>query len=132
MGPINLFRRSGRDGEMRAVCGDDIDVKAITAGNTELWGVSFSNFSGNHQGDWILVGSTNSANTQADTVMVYNGGSILCREGDPVDVDGNGLFDDNAFINSFSPDDTHLTDSGDVFFIAGLRDTISGTTPPYG
>lgn len=118
-----------------ALRGDGLIVKTgdpITPGNTELWGVSFSNFSGNHQGDWILVGSTNSANTQADNVMVYNGGSILCREGDPVDVDGNGLFDDNAFINSFSPDDTHLTDSGDVFFIAGLRDTISGTTSNLG
>ncbi len=118
-----------------ALRGDGMVIKTgdpITPGNTELWGVSFANFSGNHQGDWILTGSTSSANTQADTVLVYNGGSVLCREGDPVDVDGNGLFDDNAFINSFSPDDAHLTDSGDVFFIAGLRDTISGTTSNLG
>ncbi|KAA0237229.1 hypothetical protein EDM76_06850 [bacterium] len=53
--------------------------------------------------------------------MVYNGTTVLMREGDPIDHDNNGFFDDDVFLASFQPNDMHLTDSGLVYFLATLR-----------
>lgn len=95
----------------------------------ETWGNAFSTFTGNRVGEWLLVGNTSSLDVNADNVMVYNNGggnSILLREGDPIDLDDNGLFDDNVFLASFQPNDVHLTDDGLVYFLATLRD-VSGT-----
>lgn len=91
----------------------------------ENWGNAFSTFTGNRIGQWLLIGNTDIGDANRDNVMVFNGGSgnmILTREGDPIDLDNNGLFDDNVFLASFQPNDAHLTDDGHVYFLVTLRD----------
>ncbi|MEM6791805.1 MAG: hypothetical protein AAF715_30075 [Myxococcota bacterium] len=46
----------------------------------------------------------------------------MAREGDPVDVDQNGFFDDDAFISTFGNDDAFLADNGLFYFVASLED----------
>ena len=58
----------------------------------------------------------------ADAVLVYNNEFVIARQGDPVDLDGNGLFDDGVYINVFNNDDSFLTDDGWYFFTATLWD----------
>jgi len=100
----------------------------VEVGGTELWGDSFSSIACNSVGDWALVGKTDEADNSKDHVLVVNG-TVTGREGDPVDLDGNGLFDDGAYIGDGSPDssafaanDLAITDSGMVYFIAALND----------
>jgi hypothetical protein len=76
----------------------------------------------NNCGDYIVGGVTNSADTNANAVLVFNGKVVVAREGDPVDLNGNGLDDDSTFISVFNNDDSVLTDGRVYYFNADLRD----------
>ena len=61
------------------------------------------------------------------------------REGDPVDLDGNGEFDDDAFIgrgnaalSAFHPDDIFLSDDGMLYFFASLRNAAGEDLGSFG
>lgn len=98
----------GRDNSSTASTAPDWVVKngtylaktgdPIFPGSTELWGDTFYAVAINSSGKYIIAGRTNNANAGLDDVIVYNGTTVILREGDPVDVDGNGMFDDNTFI----------------------------------
>lgn len=103
-----------RNGVLLAKSGDPIS-------GGENWADIFSGFTGDRLGNWLLTGNTNIGNPNIDTVMVYNGTTVLMREGDPIDLDNNGLFDDDVFLASFQANDLHLTDGGLVYFLATLR-----------
>ena len=100
----------------------------IITGSTELWGTTFYAFNSNRNNQWVLAGTTNSADPATNEVLVYNGTQVLAREGDPVDINGNGMFDDDAFIGrgnntlaAFEASDLDITDGRMVYFIASLR-----------
>jgi hypothetical protein len=103
-----------RDGVLLAKTSD-----AISA--TLHWGDTFSAFTGNQVGDWLLAGNTDDPNPSQDLVLVLNGATVVARENDPVDLDGNGMFDDDVVINSFQPNDLHLTDDRRIFLLVTLR-----------
>jgi len=112
-----------RNGVLLAKTGDP-----ITTGNTELWGDTFGAVAANQNGDWVLMGNTNAAEA-SNQVVVLNGTTVLAREGDRVDLNGNGLPDDNAFIGranntlvAFDANDFALTNDGFLYFIANLVD----------
>jgi len=111
------------NGTLVAKTGDPIMVDA-----TELWGDTFLAFHGNANGEWVLAGTTNEADTTRDTVLLTSTGGVLVREGDQIDLDGDGNPDDayigrgNSTLSAFEPNDTALTDAGVVYFLASLRD----------
>lgn len=76
---------------------------------------------GNSAGDYIVGGVTDNADLLRNAVLVLNGTEVLCRESDPVDLDGNGVFDDDAFIDIFDNDDGHLADDGSFIFVARIK-----------
>ncbi len=94
----------------------------ITPGNTEWWddttfAANFFLFAQNNAGDYIVGGTTNAVNLSANSVLIYNGVLEIMREGDAVDLDGNGVLDDNAFISVFNNDDCFL--DGNEFYFTG-------------
>jgi hypothetical protein len=98
----------------------------ITPGNTELYDEStfadlFFFIAGNSVGDWVVGGTTNAASA-ANSVLVLNGTQVAAREGDMIDLNGNGLADDNAFISVFNNDDGVLTDDLQLYFFANCMD----------
>lgn len=100
----------------------------ITPGSTETFSdVPFSStffwMGGNGIGDWVVGGTTSNADEFADAVLVLNGETVLARQGDQVDVDGDGTLDD-AFINVFNNDDGFLTDDRLLYFTATLVDGL--------
>lgn len=110
----------------------------VVTGSTELWDDTpfsttfFLNVLDNN-GNMVVGGTTNNADLTRNAILVYvpaagPGAFILAREGDPVDVDGNGLFDDDAFISIFGNDDGFLTDSGQYYFVASLRNSAGTDT----
>ncbi|MCI0631719.1 MAG: dockerin type I domain-containing protein [Phycisphaerales bacterium] len=104
----------------------------ITTGAGENWGAVFSAFHGNSVGDWVLAGNTTNADTNLDNVLVLNGTDIVLREGDPVDLNGNGQFDDDVFIgattltgSAVTPNDLLITDDGVIYVIVLLRNAAN-------
>ncbi len=98
----------------------------IAAGAIETWSDAiFANtfflHQGDSQGNYVIGGATSNPNTLADSAVVLNGARVLCRENDPIDVDGDGLFDDDAFLGTFGNDDAVLFDNGELLFVAGIR-----------
>ncbi len=76
----------------------------------------------NGNGDYVIGGTTNAADANKNAVLVLNGTTLIAREGDPVDVNGDGIFNDNAFLSVFNNDDAFLTDNLWYYFNANLRD----------
>lgn len=87
-----------------------------------IFAQTYFSVASNGVGDYVYGGVTTAADLLANAVLVYNNSFVAVREGDPVDIDGNGLFDDNAFISVFNNDDMILTDDGYLYFFADLRD----------
>jgi hypothetical protein len=81
-------------------------------------------FDGNSLGQFVFGGVTNAVAT-ANGVLVFDDGQgfrrVVARESDPVDLDGNGLFDDDRFFNTFGDDDVLLLDDGTIVFTATLK-----------
>lgn len=110
----------------------DLIVTSLRGG--ENWGAIFSGMAANNNGDWVLVGNTDNVDLSANEIILYYNAAydrteIVAREGDPVDLDGNGMFDDTAFIgratntlSAFAANDVWLTDDGLLYFIANLHD----------
>ncbi len=112
-----------RNGEIFAVADDPVPGGV----SGERW-TSFSTFTGNAHGDWILVGSTNLEDETRNSVIVVNG-EVVVREDDPVVLPGNGQWDGNVFIgrgnpdlSAFSSSDVFLSDDGVLYFLANIRD----------
>ncbi len=110
------------NGEFLTETGDSIE------GGTERYGHRFFACNLNSNGDWALIAATDESDGGRDTVLVVNG-LVIAREGDPVDLDGNGSFDDGVYIGSGDPTapafkyyQLAITDQGVVYFIANLND----------
>lgn len=123
------FRGSNADG-IDWVYGNGAVLAAtdrpIFTGSSELFDdATFSNtfFANvrNGSGHFVIGGVTNAADSSRNAVLVLNGTTLVSREGDPVDVDGDGLFDDDAFISVYNNDDSFLTDDLWYYFMADLR-----------
>jgi len=103
--------------------------RPIFAGATERWSDSadsvftfIANVT-NNLGEYVIAGTTDSSDLDRDLVFVFNGTTEVLREGDPVDVNGDGVFDDDAFLDGsiLDYDDAFLTDAGIFHFNARLR-----------
>ena len=95
----------------------------VTPGASETWTV-ITDFKGDIFGNFIVTGTTNAASA-SNEVVVLNGERVLSREGDPVDLNGDGLMNDNLFIHSFR-DRCFMT--GERAFYVGARLKSSAST----
>jgi hypothetical protein len=99
----------------------------ITPGNTEWFDdpvpstLCFFMQAGDNSGNFIVGGVTNNANTNINAVVVLNGQTVVLREGDRVDLDGNCLPDDDAFLDVFTEDQCFLANGPTVYFNANIR-----------
>jgi len=121
-------------------------VVAQTGGNVigpgETWGAVFNSITGNRLGEWVLAGTTSEPDLGRNEVLVFNGTQILAREGDRVDLNGNGMPDDDAFIGrgnntltAFEAGDVAISDGRTVYFIANLRNAAGvdlNSSPTFG
>jgi hypothetical protein len=101
----------------------------IVPGANEHWddtdfGDCFFLFDGNQTGAYIIGGVTDAASDR-NGVIVYDDGSgnrvVAVRENDAVDIDGDGVHDDDLYFNTFGNDDASLLLGGDIVFTATLR-----------
>ena len=97
----------------------------IFPGSAENWAAPFDAVACNTLGDFIVVGTTDAAADQ-NQVVVLQGQRVLAREGDPVDLDGNGMFDDNVYLREFGANGFSLGDNRRLYF-SGLLEDGAGT-----
>jgi hypothetical protein len=89
-----------------------------------IYSSAFFTMAANNNGDYVWGATTSNPDPEFDAVIALNNERVLARQGDPVDVDGNGIADDDAFIDVFNNDDSFLTDDGWYYFTADLRDSL--------
>jgi PKD repeat protein len=99
----------------------------IHAGATELYSdTAFADLFFMHVGDslgnYVIGGVSDNPDPLADGVLVLNDQVVIARQGDPIDLDNNGTFDDDVFINTFGNDDGFLDDAGNFYFVATMMD----------
>ncbi len=98
----------------------------IHTGAMETWGDSsfsatFFIAAANAVGDYVVGGVTDAADDNANAVLVLNNSTVVVRENDPVDLDGNGVFDDDAYIRTFRDNRIYLTDDRVLYFAVETR-----------
>jgi uncharacterized repeat protein (TIGR01451 family) len=75
----------------------------------------------NNDGDCVIAGFSDTLDGDNNFVAVLNDAAEFYREGQPIDLDGDG-FDDNLFFWSFQDNDAFLTEDGWFYFVADLKD----------
>jgi hypothetical protein len=100
--------------------------EAIFTGATELFddapfSTTFFMNVVNDNGDYVVGGTTNASNLEANAVLVLNSERVVVRENDPVDLNGDGQLNDDAFIDTFGNDDAALTADLKLYFVASVR-----------
>jgi hypothetical protein len=113
-----------RNGSVIATSGEPITPASAELFDDTIAPATFFFQQGNNDGDWVIGGATDASDPNADWVFVFNGTQVVAREGDMVDLNGNGQADDNAFLSDFTGqnDDGFLTDDDVLHFTANLRD----------
>ncbi|MEM1453311.1 MAG: hypothetical protein AAF957_11730 [Planctomycetota bacterium] len=113
-----------RNGTLFKTLGDPIFAGASEVFDDTTFAPGFFLHVGNSLGDYVIGGFTDNADTDRNAVLVLNDQRVICREGDPVDLDGNGMMDDDAFIGTFGDDDAHLADSGLLYLVVQIEDSL--------
>jgi uncharacterized repeat protein (TIGR01451 family) len=114
-----------RDGAVEAATDEPISAGSPERYSDGWFSSAFFGFAANNLGSLVIASTTNAggdeSNDDSDAVLVLNG-EVVSREGDPVDLDGNGLLDDGVRINTYGNDDMILTDDYQLYTTATLRD----------
>ncbi len=87
-----------------------------------VFSACFFSMTANGTGSVVYGATTSNPDEFRDAVLVLNGHSVILRQGDAIDLDGNGALDDDTFINVFNNDDMFLTDDMKLFFTADIVD----------
>jgi hypothetical protein len=97
--------------------------RSVATSTAEVWDdTTFSDLfffiAGNAVGDYVVGGLTDEADLAKNAVLVLNGETVVAREGDMIDLNGDGMANDDAFISVFNNDDGFLTDDLKLVFFA--------------
>lgn len=102
------------------------DGDPITPGSPELVGSApngdaFFLHTGNNRGESVVGIYTTISNPDRDEAVVFDKDIVMLRKGDAVDIDRNGVYDDDAFIAEFPWDEAFLTDERSLYVNVILR-----------
>lgn len=115
------------NGVVIAKTGDELFPGAGETYDDNGYSAGFFTMCGNGNSDFVIGSRTDCLDTAARNVLVLNNERVIMRSNDPVDLDGNGVYDDDVFINTFGNNDQFLTDGGILYFVANLK-TGSGSS----
>lgn len=89
------------------------------AGFAQTYFIAASGPRGRH----VVGGLTTASDANANAVLVYNARRVVLSENDPVDLNGNGVFDDDAYVHIFRDDMGFLTCDGYLYANVRLRNS---------
>jgi uncharacterized repeat protein (TIGR01451 family) len=111
-----------RNGQVIAATGDEIFPGAGEFYSDARFGATFFAATGNCTGDWVVGGVTDAADSLADAVIVLNGQRVVVREGDAIDLDGDGDADERVYVHIFINNFCWLSNDGWLYFTVRTRD----------
>lgn len=109
-----------RQGQIIAQGGAPIAAMSMEQWSSATSGV-FQAVACNDHGDFVIAGLSNAPSTLQDQVMVYNAQTVIAREGDPVNLDGDPLTNDDRYIRAFQLDRISLSNTGELLVVVQLR-----------
>ncbi|MBL8880406.1 MAG: hypothetical protein JNG88_14935 [Phycisphaerales bacterium] len=89
--------------------------------NDTRYSPTWFHMAGNYHGDFVIGGTTDFPDSRRNAVLVWNNEFVVLRKGDPVDLNGNGLADDDTFVELFNDEDGFLTEDGYFYFTCDIR-----------
>jgi hypothetical protein len=109
----------------------------IFAGSSDVWddaiySPTFFGIAGNGVGDYVVAGTFLSTFYPRNASLVANNARMVATENDPLDLNGNGVNDDGAYIGTFRDDRFFLTDDGWLYFVARVRTNCNATPDTNG
>jgi uncharacterized repeat protein (TIGR01451 family) len=110
-----------KNGAVLAVTDGPIFAGAVERYDDAPFAAGFFSFAANNHGHYVIGGTTNSSEDLCNAVLVLNNALVVARENDPIDLDGNGVFDDGVRIHTFGNDDMIFTDDEQVYISCTLR-----------
>ncbi len=82
----------------------------------------------NGLGDYVVGGLTSAVDTTANAMLVLNGRRVVLRENDAIDLNRNGVFDDDAYVHIFRDDFAFLTADGWLYVAIRTRNGSAACT----
>ncbi len=113
------------NGAVIATLGDPIYSGATEAWSDTEYSSCFFLHIGGAAGAYVIGGVSNGP-TDSNGVLVYSNSIEIARESQPVDLDGNGYYDDDVFFDTFGNDDGMLT-AGNLFYFVATVKNAAGT-----
>jgi len=97
----------------------------IAPGETRVWSdtiqaLTFLGGAINPSNVWVVAGRT-SGLASTDTAIVHETAGVILREGDGVDLNGDGFANDNVFVADIATSSVQFGSNGRVYMIALLR-----------
>jgi len=111
------------NGTVLAKLGDFVAGAAGETWSDSEFGPCFFLHVGDSQGNYV-IGGVSDGPSVSNGQLVLNKSFVIAREGDPIDLDGDGQFDDDAYFSFFGNDDGVLTDGGDFYFTANFKNAV--------
>lgn len=124
--------------EVLAQTGDPIEFPTNPTGDliddTEFSDGFFGIYS-NRRGDYLLLTLTDRADPLADAVLLFydavaNTRTVIARQGEAIDMNNNGVFDDDAFLRIWRNDRFILTDTRLAYFAVEVQDAAGFCASP--
>jgi len=72
--------------------------------------------------DSVIGGVTTNPDAYRNIVLVHNRTTVIAREGDPIDLNGDGIANDDAFISTFRDDRAFISADRKLWTVVGVRD----------
>ncbi|MFZ0546578.1 MAG: PKD domain-containing protein [Candidatus Promineifilaceae bacterium] len=76
-------------------------------------------------GNYVIGGVTDNPDPLLDGVLVLNNEVVVVRQSDPIDLDNNGMFDDDVYFDTFGNDDAFIDDAGNLYIVATVMDNTN-------
>ena len=108
--------------------GDVISVNSTSHWAAPASGSTFFMALSNRLGDFLLGGYTDEPGLGSGA-LVFNVETVVLRTNAPVDLDGNGIFDDGAYIKSFVSGANFLSDERTLYAVVRLRSAAAALCP---
>lgn len=109
-----------RNGVVIAERGAPIYEGAAEVYSDTTFDVTFNFYASDSFGNYIIGGATDNPNLDANVVLVVNHEAVVIREGDPIDLDNNGIIDDDAYFDQLGQEDAFLDDYGNLYIEATM------------
>lgn len=118
-----------RNGSVVAQSGDPLAPGGAEVYSDNTFAAGFFLFAQNNAGDQLAGSLTNSSELNQNAVLTLIGKGVFSREDDPVDLDGNGLVDDDIRIHTYGNEDIILTEDLQAYAVITVRDFNHGGSP---